>query len=233
MRIPLSERISRTTRAARPHLQPAEEVPVARPDPVLPVKTRKVRFVGSFGDKLPAATLPEIAFAGRSNVGKSSALNALVGSRGAARVSKTPGRTQALNLFAIDERVMFVDLPGYGYAKVPEAVQERWKASIERYLGERQALCLVVCLVDGRHDAQPLDQALVAGLAEAGLPLVIVATKMDKVRRSARGRHRKRLAEGLGVPKSMVLPFSSQTNQGVAELWQVLEEAVAAHGQAG
>ncbi|MCB9778290.1 MAG: YihA family ribosome biogenesis GTP-binding protein [Alphaproteobacteria bacterium] len=201
---------------------------MSRPDPVLPVQTRQVRFIGSFGDNLPDATLPEIAFAGRSNVGKSSALNALVGSRGAARVSKTPGRTQALNLFAIDERVMFVDLPGYGYAKVPEAIQEKWKGFIEHYLGEREALSLVVCLVDGRHDAQPLDQALIAGLAEAGLPLVVVATKMDKVRRSARGRHRRQLAEVLGVPKTMVVPFSSHTNQGVAELWQIIDEAVRA-----
>ncbi len=196
-----------------------------RTDIVAPRRSHRVRFVGSFTTALPAPGLPEIAFAGRSNVGKSSALNALVGSRKVARVSKTPGRTQALNLFQVDERVVFVDLPGYGYAKVPERVQERWKAAIEEYLGTRSTLRLVVCLVDGRHDAQRLDQQLVAGLQDADLPLVVVATKMDKVKPSARGRHRRRLAEGLGVSKRQVLPLSSTTGDGVAELWQVIRDA--------
>lgn len=197
-------------------------------EPVFPVRTRRVEFVGSFTTGLPAARLPEVAFSGRSNVGKSSALNALIGSRKAARVSKTPGRTQALNLFDIDHQVTFVDLPGYGYAKVPAAVQERWKAAIEAYLGQRRALCLVVCLVDARHPTQALDKALVSGLLEAGLPLVVLATKMDKVKRAQRGRHRRALAEGLGIPKDAVVPFSSVTNLGVAEAWEIIDQATAA-----
>lgn len=197
-------------------------------NPVSPPRSRKVEFIGSFTTKLPAPSLPEIAFAGRSNVGKSSALNALVGSKKVARVSKTPGRTQALNLFDIDGRFTFVDLPGYGYAKVPEDIQERWKHAIETYLGTRPTLRLVVCLVDGRHEAQPLDRALIAGLEVAELPLVVVATKMDKVKRSARGRHRRRLVEGLVVPKDAVIPFSSTTYEGVAELWKRIEDAAAA-----
>jgi GTP-binding protein len=197
-------------------------------DPTFPVRTRRVEFVGSFTTGLPAARHPEIAFAGRSNVGKSSALNALVGNQKAARVSKTPGRTQALNLFVVDGKVTFVDLPGYGYAKVPVEVQAQWKAAIERYLGEREALALVVCLVDARHDAQPKDRELIGGLREAGLPLLVVATKMDKVPRAQRARQRKLLAEGLGVPVEVVQPFSSETRLGVAEVWQVIEEAIAA-----
>ncbi|NOY24491.1 MAG: YihA family ribosome biogenesis GTP-binding protein [Oligoflexia bacterium] len=194
-------------------------------EPQFPVRSRRVDFIGSFTTGLPAARFPEVAFAGRSNVGKSSALNALVGNRKAARVSKTPGRTQALNLFSIDERVTFVDLPGYGYAKVPAAVQQRWKAAIEVYLGERQALRLVVCLVDARHPPQPVDLTLVGGLMKAGLPLLVVATKMDKVKRAQRGRSRKTLAAGLGIPVDTVVPFSSVSKLGVAEVWQIIDQA--------
>lgn len=197
-------------------------------EPQFLVRSRRVDFIGSFTTGLPVARFPEVAFAGRSNVGKSSALNALVGSRKAARVSKTPGRTQALNLFAIDERVTFVDLPGYGYAKVPVAVQERWKVAIEVYLGERQALKLVVCLVDARHPPQPVDLALVGGLMEAGLPLLVVATKMDKVKRAQRGRSCKILAAGLGISLDMVVPFSSVSKLGVAEVWQIIDQATSA-----
>ena len=197
-------------------------------EPTFPVRTRRVEFLGSFTTGLPAARLPEVAFAGRSNVGKSSALNALVGSRKVARVSKTPGRTQALNLFAIDEHVTFVDLPGYGYARVPEAVQDRWKEAIEKYLGQRQALRLVICLVDARHPPQPLDQALVEALRQAELPLRVVATKMDKITRGKRAAQRKALAQGLGLPTEAVIPFSSETNLGVAEVWAAIEAAIAA-----
>lgn len=196
-------------------------------EPTFIVHPRRVDFVGSFTTGLPTAKLPEVAFAGRSNVGKSSALNALVGSQKVARVSKTPGRTQALNLFTIDDRVTFVDLPGYGYARVPEEVQHRWKEAIERYLGQRTALVLVVCLVDARHDAQAKDRELIAGLRAAGLPLLVVATKMDKVPRGQRARQCKVLAEGLNVPREVVQPFSSETRLGAAEVWAVIEEAIA------
>jgi len=193
---------------------------------VLPVRTRRVAFLGSFTTGLPAAHLPEIAFAGRSNVGKSSALNALVGARKAARVSKTPGRTQALNLFDIDDRVTFVDLPGYGYAKVPADVQQRWKAAIEAYLGGRRALRMVVCLVDARLPAQPGDVALITGLRDAGLPFLVVATKLDKLKRSQRGRQIRQLIEGLAVPRDRLVPFSSETNLGVTEVWKAIESAI-------
>lgn len=195
-------------------------------DPVLPVRTRRVVFLGSFPQRPPPSRLPEVAFYGRSNVGKSSALNALTGNRKAARVSKTPGRTQALNLFEVDDRVTFVDLPGYGYAEVPEAVQESWRAAIERYLVEREQLRLVVLLVDARHEAQRLDIALLRSLREAGRPVLVVATKIDKLNRSQRARHLAALARGLEVDRQALLPFSSETNLGVAEVWSRLEAAI-------
>lgn len=195
-------------------------------DPVLPVRTRRVHFLGSFPQRPPPSRLPEIAFAGRSNVGKSSALNAMAGSRKAARVSKTPGRTQALNLFEIDDRVTFVDMPGYGYAEVPDAVQDTWKGAVERYLVERAALRLVVCLVDSRHEAQPMDVALISALQEARLPLLVVATKIDKLNRSKRARNLSALARGLGIERGALIPFSSHTNLGVAEVWARIEAAI-------
>src|SRR4051812_18200685 len=112
------------------------------------------RFLGSFTDTLPAPGLPEVAFAGRSNVGKSSLLNELVGIKGLARVAKTPGRTQSLNLFEIDGRWIAVDLPGYGYAKVSKGMRAAWKGIVETYLGDRETLKLVVVLLDARLPAQ-------------------------------------------------------------------------------
>jgi GTP-binding protein len=135
---------------------------------------------------MPAPTLPEVAFAGRSNVGKSSAINGVLGRKSAARVSRSPGRTQAINLFEVDKRYMLADLPGYGFAKVPEAIQSQWKGMVEGYLGSRETLRLVVCLVDSRHPPQTLDLALLGGLQGAELPFLVVATKVDKLKKSKR-----------------------------------------------
>ena len=115
-----------------------------------------VDFLGSFPGTLPPGTVPEVAFVGRSNVGKSSAVNAVLGSRRVARVSRRPGRTQAINLFLVDKRVIFADLPGYGYARVPDEVRERWRELVDGYLRNRDTLKAVVLLVDARHDAQPI-----------------------------------------------------------------------------
>lgn len=197
-------------------------------DPILAVPTRAIRFLGSFPDRPPPGRLPEIAFAGRSNVGKSSALNALVGSRGAARVSKTPGRTQAINLFEVEGRLCFADLPGYGYAAVPGEVQDAWKQSIERYLRERETLRLVVCLVDARLPAQERDRQLLDGLAALGLPRLILATKVDKLTRNERASNLRALTRDLGLEPAVLLPFSSHTKLGVAEAWRRFEQALRA-----
>lgn len=192
----------------------------------------RVTFLGSFPGEPPATGLPEIAFAGRSNVGKSSALNRLLGGRKAARVSSRPGRTQALNLFRIGDAAVFVDLPGYGYARVPEEVLAAWGPMIEGYLGEREALRLVVLLVDARHEAQPLDRMLLDGLADAGLPTAVVATKLDKL-----PKHRKKiqlaaLGEGLGLD-GPPLGFSATSGEGVDAVWSAIEAAVRGPSRGG
>lgn len=187
-----------------------------------PYRPAQVRFVGSFPKEAPRTELPEIAFVGRSNVGKSSAVNTLLGRKKAARVSRTPGRTQAINLFALDERLMFADLPGYGFAKVPEAEQERWGRAMERYFAEREELVLVVVLVDARHPGQRLDIQMVEALRFHERPLVVVATKLDQVKRSKRARHLKAIGKDLGVLREDIIGFSSLETLGVAEVWERL-----------
>lgn len=184
-----------------------------------------VTFLGSFPGAPPKTGLPEIAFAGRSNVGKSSAINALLGRKAAARVSKTPGRTQAINLFRIDDRLVFADLPGYGFAKVPEAVQDAWKGAIEAYLGEREALRLVVVLVDSRHPPQKLDIALLSGLRDAEIPFLVVATKVDKLKRSQRAKALKALRNGHMLGQHELLPLASPDRAGVGLIWDRLNYA--------
>ncbi len=186
-----------------------------------------VEFIGSFPGRPPEATGPEVAFAGRSNVGKSSAINVVLGQKSAARVSKTPGRTQSINLFDVQHakaRFTLVDLPGYGFAKVPDEIQHRWKGAIERYLRDREALRLVIVLVDARHPPQQLDLDLIRGLQLAEIPCQVVATKVDKLPRSKAKGMLTKLARGLGMPA--VLGLSSLDRTGVDALREVLLKAV-------
>lgn len=180
-------------------------------------------FIGSFPDALPDLGLPEIAFAGRSNVGKSSALNCLLDSKRIARVSSTPGRTQAINLFKVRDRVVFADLPGYGFAKVPGRIQERWKPMVEGYLGGREALKLVVVLVDVRREPVDMDLALAEGLNDAGIPFQIVATKSDKLKRRALDQQLALLARAYG---GRPIAFSSPERRGRDEVWAAIEAAI-------
>jgi GTP-binding protein len=182
-----------------------------------------VKFLGSFPGELPVVGLPEVAMAGRSNVGKSSAINALLHNKGAARVSSTPGRTQAVNLFQIGEDLVIADLPGYGFAKAPQAIVAGWKPMIEQYLGERAALRLVVSLVDSRRDAQDLDLGLLDALSEAEIPFVVAATKVDRLTKSERKPKLAKLAEGLGVPA--VIPCSAKTGEGFDAVWAAIDAA--------
>jgi GTP-binding protein len=184
--------------------------------------TGRTRFLGSFTDALPAPSLPEVAFAGRSNVGKSSALNALAGVGSLARVAKTPGRTQAINLFAVEDAWIAADLPGYGYARVQQTLREQWKGLIESYLGERPTLRLVVALLDVRIPPQALDGQLLSGLSAAEIPTLVVATKVDALSPTRRAAAVAELARGHGLPPEAVVPFSSHDGIGRDTVLQVI-----------
>ncbi len=177
--------------------------------------------------QFPRAEVPEIAFLGRSNVGKSSLLNALVGEK-AARVSNTPGRTRAINFFAVwDERgkrkMLFADLPGYGYAKISKSISAGWPAFIEPYLAGRETLALCICLVDANVPPRPNDRQLMEWLRSVGREFVVVATKIDRMSGNERTRNLTALKRGLEVEE--ILPVSAKTGYGIKELWALIEEA--------
>jgi GTP-binding protein len=186
----------------------------------------EVEFLGSFPKRFPDAQYPEVAFVGRSNVGKSSAINSLLNRKAAARVSSTPGRTQAVNLFRVGEKLCFADLPGYGFAKAPMPLRKAWKKLVARYLFDREALALVVQLVDARHPAQKVDIEMLEMLTDADVPFVVVATKVDRVKRSKRDANFKAIAQGLGINPKQIIPFSTVENMGQDVVWSVLIEVV-------
>ena len=184
-----------------------------------------VVFERSFGtsSQLPASTLPEIAFAGRSNVGKSSLLNKLFNRKGLAKVSQTPGKTATINFFACDG-VRFVDLPGYGYAKVSQQEKEKWGKMIERYLHGSKQLRAVFLLIDIRHEPSANDKMMYDWVVSQGYNPIIIATKLDKLKRSQVDKHVKMLRQGLKlVPGTRIIPFSSVTKQGRDEIWELVE----------
>ncbi|MFP5206403.1 MAG: ribosome biogenesis GTP-binding protein YihA/YsxC [Acidobacteriota bacterium] len=176
--------------------------------------------------QFPAPSHPEIAFLGRSNVGKSSLLNALAGEK-AAKVSSTPGRTRAINFFLVcDEssrpRCMFADLPGYGYAKISKSISAEWPKFIEPYLAGRPTLALCVCLVDSNIPPRPADRQLLDWLRAADRGFVVVATKIDRLSGNERTRNLAALKKGLGIVD--LLPVSAKTGSGVRELWARIEK---------
>lgn len=177
--------------------------------------------------QFPAPTVPEIAFLGRSNVGKSSLLNALVGNK-AAKVSSTPGRTRAINFFALLDgrqrpQLAFADLPGYGYAKISKSISAEWPQFIEPYLESRETLRLCVCLVDSNIPPQPSDRQLIDWLRAAGRPFAVVATKVDRLSGNERTRNLRALKKGLELDD--VLAVSAKTEHGIGELWKRIEAA--------
>lgn len=185
-----------------------------------------LRAVGSLAE-LPPEGPPEVAFAGRSNVGKSSAINALLGRRALARTSKTPGRTQTINFYEADhdgERARLVDLPGYGFARVPLALRERWRALVGGYLASRGALRAIVLVMDARHPITALDEQLVAWCAHA--PLIALLTKADKLSRSAQAQVLRKVRERLA--RAQVLLFSAVTGEGVQEVRDLLQHTLRA-----
>lgn len=172
----------------------------------------------------PRQPLPEVAFAGRSNVGKSSLINTLVHRKTLVKTSATPGKTQAINFFVVNQRFLFVDLPGYGYAKVPREVRASWRPMVETYLQQRATLRAVVHIVDLRHPPTAQDQQLRAWLLHHGITIVTVATKADQVTRSQRLAHTQAVCQGLALPaEEPVLLFSAQTHEGRLQLWHCLE----------
>ena len=188
------------------------------------ISSAEFRLSAVSAKQYPRQPLPEVAFAGRSNVGKSSLINTLLLRRGLAKTSSTPGKTQAINFFEINHRFMLVDLPGYGYAKVPRQVQASWKSMIETYLRERERLRAVVQLVDIRHPPTEQDQQLRQWLLHAGVEVVTVATKADKLKRSQRPVHIRDVRLGLQMPsEEQLLLFSSQNREGRHQLWARLE----------
>ncbi len=181
---------------------------------------------------LPENSLPEFAFAGKSNVGKSSLINALINRKALARTSAQPGKTQTINFYNVEEQLYFVDLPGYGYAKVSQEIKEKWGKMIERYLQKSKQLKLVFLLIDIRHEPSANDKNMYEWIEYNGFEPIIIATKLDKINRSQVQKHVKMLRTGLGLKKETVLiPFSAETKQGKEEIWSVIESYLCVEGE--
>jgi GTP-binding protein len=172
----------------------------------------------------PLDPLPEIAFLGRSNVGKSSLINSLLGVKGLARTSRTPGRTQALNFFLINKRFRFVDLPGYGYARVPKNIKAGWGEMATDYLAKRMSLVLSIQIVDSRHEPTTLDLQLDEWLAANAKPRAVVATKSDKLSQNELRKSMERARRVLSAER--LIAYSAITGRGRDEVWRTIEEAV-------
>ena len=173
---------------------------------------------------IPDTEFPEVAFAGKSNVGKSSLINALMNRKSYARTSSQPGKTQTINFYNINDAMYLVDLPGYGYANASPAVKAKWGKMIEKYLRQSANLKQVFLLVDIRHDPSENDKMMYNWIVDNGFRPVIIATKLDKLKRSQIAKHVKAVRAGLGLKEDDILiPFSSQTKQGLDELWNTIE----------
>lgn len=174
----------------------------------------------------PESDLPEIAFAGRSNVGKSSLINVLVNRKSLVRTSSTPGRTQLINFFDINGTFTLVDLPGYGFAKVPLAVKQQWGPMMRTYLEHRENLRAVVFILDIRRDVREDDIQMLDWLEEFGVPTIPVITKLDKLPRSKRAQQVKQIVEATGLPADVFALFSAHTREGSEDIWELIESAL-------
>lgn len=189
------------------------------------IKKAELETVCGITSKLPENHFPEFAFSGKSNVGKSSLINALMNRKSLARTSSQPGKTQTINFYKVNDQFYFVDLPGYGYAKVSLEAKAKWGRMIERYLKKSMALKLVFLLVDIRHEPSENDKTMYEWIVYQGYRPVVIATKLDKLKRSQVAKQVKIIREGLAMEKKDILiPFSAETKQGREEIWKLIED---------
>jgi GTP-binding protein len=189
------------------------------------IKSVNLETVCGITSVFPVNVLPEIAFSGRSNVGKSSLINGLMNRKSLARTSAQPGKTQTINFYNINEMLYFVDLPGYGYAKVSVGIKEKWGKMIERYFEKSTQLKVVFLLVDIRRKPSENDKIMYDWILYQGYQPVIIATKLDKINRSQKEKQMKLIRETFEVTQeTIIIPFSAVTKQGREEIWQLIEE---------
>lgn len=191
------------------------------------IKNVSLETVCGITSKLPDNTLPEVAFAGKSNVGKSSLINALMNRKSLARTSAQPGKTQTINFYNVNNALYFVDLPGYGYANANQEVKAKWGKMIENYLHKSKQLKLVFLLVDIRHDPSENDRIMYEWILKMGYQPVVIATKLDKINRSQIQKQVKQVRTGLGAKADVrIIPFSAQSKQGREEIYALLDELI-------
>ncbi|MDD3278875.1 MAG: ribosome biogenesis GTP-binding protein YihA/YsxC [Lachnospiraceae bacterium] len=189
------------------------------------IKQVSLDIVCGITSTLPETGKPEIAFAGKSNVGKSSLINGLINRKSLARTSGQPGKTQTINFYHVNDALYLVDLPGYGYAKVSESIKEKWGKMIENYLHSSKTLKAVFLLIDIRHDPSNNDKNMYDWVVANGFQPIIIATKLDKIKRSQIQKQIKAIRTGLQVVEGTpIIPFSAETKQGRDEIWELIEE---------
>ena len=192
------------------------------------VKSADLETVCGITSKLPDNLLPEIAFAGKSNVGKSSLINGLLNRKSLARTSASPGKTQTINFYNINQTLYFVDLPGYGYAKVSQEIRNKWGKMIERYLHSSKQLKAVFLLIDIRHEPGENDKVMYDWIVQNGYEPIIIATKLDKIKRSQIAKNIKIIRDSLHVSKeTKIIPFSAVSKQGKEDIWNLIETSIA------
>ncbi len=188
------------------------------------VNNASLAAVGVKEEQYPKTGLPEIAMAGKSNVGKSSLINTLLRRKALARTSSQPGKTQTINFYQVENRFYFVDLPGYGYAKVSKTERERWAKMIDDYLHTRQTLLQVLLLVDGRHEPSANDVQMLEWIRSFGYAPVVIATKMDKMGKQQQTKALKLIRQTLNLESGQLFPFSALTKDGTEPIWEMLDK---------
>jgi len=197
---------------------------LGRKEKTMVIKNVSLDIVCGVTSTLPDNDWPEVAFAGKSNVGKSSLINSLMNRKSLARTSAQPGKTQTINFYNINDTMYLVDLPGYGYAKAAVAVKEQWGKMIERYLNTSKMLKAVFLLIDIRHEPSTNDKMMYDWITDNCYQPIIIATKLDKLKRSQVQKHIKQVKMGLDVvPGTPIIPFSADTKQGREEIWELIE----------
>lgn len=188
-----------------------------------PIQKAEILISAVKEEQYPELNLPEVAIAGRSNVGKSSLINKLINRKKLARTSSKPGRTRTINFYNIEDEMIFVDVPGYGYAKVSKSELEKWGQMMEHYFATREELVTTILIVDFRHKPSAQDVQMYEYLKYLNLPVLVVATKADKVKRGVHNRHMNQVMNTLQIAEEdMVIPFSSVTGDGVEEVWDII-----------